>query len=78
MGLGAQLRQTTSDVVRSHSVLVFWASQQLDVQRLWDPGRSSCRPAWGQADFQGGGNVTDWTLRWAVMQAGPVHGPREA
>jgi len=30
-----------------------------DVLLLWDPGSSCCRPAWGQAGFQGRGNVTD-------------------
>jgi hypothetical protein len=67
--------QTKRDVPL-HSVLAVWASHQLIVWRLEDPDNSSsCRPAWGQAGFQGEGNVMDRTMRlgrgagWAGLWA---------
>jgi hypothetical protein len=46
----SQLQTRPSDELRQRLAEVQW---------LWDPGGYSPRPAWGQAGFQGGKNVTD-------------------
>ena len=55
-----------------------------ELHQLWDTGGSSHRPAWGQAGFQGEGNVTDWALDrtedvlgWAAGGSRLQVGPRQ-
>lgn len=52
-----------------------WHMDCVSLTLSWDPGGSFRQPAWGQADFQGGGNVTDrvhmrWTGTWAGLSNG--------
>jgi hypothetical protein len=55
-----------------------WAGNLAVVQRLWDPGGFSHRSAWGQAGFQGGGNVMPWFATWATVDFGFVLWPKLA
>jgi hypothetical protein len=65
--ISKQLRQSSSDKLHGLSSIV---------HHLWDPGGSSCRSAWGQAGFQGGGNVMPWFTTWAtVWTSGWLVGP---